>query len=73
MNAPSLEAVQRETTAIEHMAAWLKLRAYRDEANQIRVDVTLQGSFAADPADLEGSIVREIHRRLEDFESKLDE
>jgi hypothetical protein len=34
--------------------------------------VELVGSFEADAQDLSGSIVREIHRRLLEFEANLE-
>jgi hypothetical protein len=68
-----LLAVEREAARLHQLAPWISIRPSRDAAGVISAEVTLTGSFKADPGDLAGSLIREIHRRLDEFESKLDD
>lgn len=72
MNDELWQQVQREAAEIHSHAAWLKIAPQRDASGRVRVEVTLIGSFQADAEDLSGSIVREIHRRLLEFEAHLE-
>jgi hypothetical protein len=72
MNDDLWQQVQREAADIHSHAAWLKITPQRDERDKVRVVVELVGSFEADAQDLSGSIVREIHRRLLEFEANLE-
>lgn len=63
--------VQREAAEIHSHAEWLQITPQRDDAGAVRVQVALVGSFDAEAEDLSGSIVREIHRRLLEFEANL--
>jgi hypothetical protein len=72
MNDELWQQVQREAAEIHAHAAWLKITPERDAAGRVRVPVELVGGFEADAADLSGSIVREIHRRLLEFEAYLE-
>ncbi|HVA46912.1 MAG TPA: hypothetical protein VNH11_11145 [Pirellulales bacterium] len=72
MNDELWQQVQREASEIHSHAAWLQITPRRDEAGGVRVHVTLVGSFEAEAEDLPGSIVREIHRRLLEFEAHLE-
>ncbi|HET6879415.1 MAG TPA: hypothetical protein VFI31_04650 [Pirellulales bacterium] len=72
MNDELLQQVQREAAEIHAHAAWLKITPERDTAGKVRVSVELVGRFEADAQDLSGSIVREIHRRLLEFEANLE-
>ncbi|HJT36377.1 MAG TPA: hypothetical protein VJ783_30420 [Pirellulales bacterium] len=64
--------VEREAAEIQAHARWLTITPRRDEGGRARVEVKLTGVFEADPNDLSGSIVREIHRRLQEFEANLE-
>ena len=72
MNDDLWQQVQREAAEIHSHAAWLKITPQREERGKVRVVVELVGSFEADAQDLPGSIVREIHRRLLEFEANLE-
>lgn len=72
MNDELWQQVQREAAEIHSHAGWLKITPVRDEKGQVRVSVELVGSFEASADDLSGSIVREIHRRLLEFEANLE-
>ena len=72
MNDEIWQQVEREAAEIHSHAAWLKITPLRDEKGQVRVNVELVGSFEASADDLSGSIVREIHRRLLEFEANLE-
>ncbi|HWB10409.1 MAG TPA: hypothetical protein VG826_14350 [Pirellulales bacterium] len=72
MNDELWQQVQREAAQIHSHAAWLKITPQRDNPGEVRVVVELVGSFEADADDLSGSIVREIHRRLLEFEANLE-
>lgn len=72
MNDELWQQVQREAVEIHAHAQWLKITPQRNEAGAVRVSVELVGHFEADPDDLSGSIVREIHRRLLEFEANLE-
>jgi hypothetical protein len=72
MNDELWQQVQREAAEIHSHAAWLKITPQRDERGQVRIKVELVGSFEAEAEDLSGSIVREIHRRLLEFEANLE-
>ena len=64
--------VEREAAEIQAHARWLTITPRREENGQVRVEVKLTGVFEADPRDLPGSIIREIHRRLQEFEANLE-
>jgi hypothetical protein len=66
------QQVQREAAEIHAHAEWLKITPQRDATGAVRVSVELAGRFEVDAEDLAGSIVREIHRRLLEFESSLE-
>lgn len=66
------QQVQREAAEIHSHAAWLQITPKREETGEVRVHVKLIGSFEAEAQDLPGSIVREIHRRLLEFEANLE-
>ena len=72
MNDDLWQQVQREAAEIHSHAEWLKITPQREERGKVRVVVELVGSFEADAQDLSGSIVREIHRRLLEFEANLE-
>lgn len=72
MNDELWRQVQREAAEIHSHAAWLKITPQREDRGEVRVLVELVGSFEADAQDLSGSIVREIHRRLLEFEANLE-
>jgi hypothetical protein len=72
MNDDLWEQVRREAAEIHSHAAWLKITPQREERGVVRVVVELVGSFEASAEDLSGSIVREIHRRLLEFEANLE-
>ena len=72
MNDELWQQVEREAAEIHSHATWLKITPLRDEKGQVRVNVELVGSFEASADDLSGSIVREIHRRLLEFEANLE-
>jgi hypothetical protein len=72
MNDEIWQQVQREAAEIHTHAAWLKITPQRDAAGGVRVSVELVGKFEAEATDLSGSIVREIHRRLLEFEANLE-
>jgi hypothetical protein len=72
MNDDVWQQVQREAAEIHSHAAWLKITTQREDRGDVRVVVELVGSFEADAQDLSGSIVREIHRRLLEFEANLE-
>jgi hypothetical protein len=66
------QQLQREAAEIHALAPWLSLTPRRDEQGRLHVDVRLVGGFEADAKDLAGSIVREIHRRITEFEVNLE-
>ena len=68
-----LKAVEREAAQLHVMAPWLVITPTRGADGKISVQVSLTGGFPADPDDLAGSVIREIHRRLDEFEGQLDE
>ena len=72
MNDELWQQVQREAAEIHVHAQWLKITPQRNEAGAVHVSVELVGHFEADADDLSGSIVREIHRRLLEFEANLE-
>lgn len=72
MNDDVLRQVEREAAEIQAHARWLTITPRQEASGQVRVDVKLTGAFEADPRDLPGSIVREIHRRLQEFEANLE-
>ncbi len=67
-----LRQIEREAAEIQAHARWLTITPRQDEAGQVHVEVKLTGAFEADAHDLPGSIVREIHRRLQEFEANLE-
>lgn len=73
MNDDPLKAIQREAAQLHQLAPWLAITPTRGADGKISVQVTLTGGFEADPNDLAGSVIREIHRRLDEFESQLDD
>lgn len=72
MNDEMWQQVQREAAEIQAHAEWLKIKPERDASGTVRVSVELVGRFQVDAEDLAGGIVREIHRRLLEFESSLE-
>ncbi|HUY87793.1 MAG TPA: hypothetical protein VMV10_03570 [Pirellulales bacterium] len=64
--------LQREIAEIQALAEWLSLTPTREPGGRIRVEVRLVGGFEADPEDLAGSIIREIHGRILEFETRLE-
>lgn len=72
MNDGFWRQVEREAAEIQAHARWLTITPRQEESGQVRVEVKLTGAFEADPHDLPGSIVREIHRRLQEFEANLE-
>ncbi|HEX3655962.1 MAG TPA: hypothetical protein VHV55_09155 [Pirellulales bacterium] len=73
MTDDPLKALEREAAQLHQLAPWLVITPARGADGKITVQVTLTGGFSADPNDLAGSVVREIHRRLDSFEGQLDE
>lgn len=73
MNEDPLRALEREAAQLHQLAPWMVITPSRDADGKISVQVTLTGGFSADPNDLAGSVIREIHRRLDSFEGQLDE
>jgi hypothetical protein len=69
----AFHALEREAAHMHVVAPWLSIAVDRDESGKPRAQAQLSAHFALDPADLAGSIIREIHRRLDEFESKLDD
>ena len=72
MSDEAWQILQREIAEIQTLAQWMALTPTRDASGSIRVEVRLIGSFQADPNDLAGSIIREIHGRILDFEARLE-
>lgn len=72
MSDEAWQRVQREAAQIGALARWLHIVPTRDDNGEIRVHVNLVGGFDAHPDDLAGSIVREIHRRMTEFEARLE-
>lgn len=73
MTDDPFKALEREAAQLHVLAPWLKITPERGADGKITVQVALVGGFQADPNDLAGSVIREIHRRLDEFESQLDE
>ena len=73
MNDDPLKALQREAAQLQQLAPWMKIDVSQEASGELKVRVSLVGGFEADAGDLAGSVVREIHRRLEAFEGRLDE
>jgi hypothetical protein len=73
MTDDALKAVEREAAQLHAIAPWLQITPTREPGGKITVHVALVGGFEADPDDLAGSVIREIHRRIDDFEGHLDE
>ena len=69
----AFKALEREAARLHTIAPWMAIRPLRDADGHMTVEVSLTGSFKADPADLAGSVIREIHRRLDEFEGQLDD
>jgi len=67
------KALEREAAQLHQLAPWMIITPARDADGKISVQVSLTGGFQADPNDLAGSVIREIHRRLDLFQSQLDE
>jgi len=65
--------LEREAARLHTIAPWMAIHPLRDAAGHVSVEVTLTGSFKADPSDLAGSVIRKIHRRLDEFEGQLDD
>jgi hypothetical protein len=72
MSDEAWEILQREITEIQALAEWMILTPTRDTGGRVRVEVRLIGGFEADPQDLAGSIIREIHGRILEFETRLE-
>jgi hypothetical protein len=72
MSDEAWQVLQREIAEIHALAEWLSLTPTRDSAGKVRVEVRLVGGFDADPEDLAGSIIREIHGRILEFETRLE-
>lgn len=72
MSDETWEILQREIAEIQALAEWMTLTPTRDAAGRLRVEVRLIGGFEADPLDLAGSIIREIHGRILEFETRLE-
>lgn len=72
MDDAAWQRLHREAAEIETLAPWLSLTPSRDEQGGVRVEVRLVGGFEADAEDLSGSIIREIHRRITEFEVNLE-
>lgn len=72
MSDESWHNLQREIAEIQALAEWLSLTPTREAGGRIRVEVRLVGGFDADPNDLAGSIIREIHGRILEFETRLE-
>jgi hypothetical protein len=72
MTDETWEILQREIAEIQELAEWLALTPTRDATGRVRVEVRLIGGFEADPQDLAGSIIREIHGRILEFETRLE-
>ncbi|HEX4149559.1 MAG TPA: hypothetical protein VHY20_11255 [Pirellulales bacterium] len=73
MSEDPLKTIEREAAQLHAMAPWMVITPTRAADGRITVHVSLTGGFEADPNDLPGSVIREIHRRLDEFESQLDE
>jgi len=72
-NDEAFNALTREAAHMHVVAPWLSVKIDRDESGKPRAEALLSAHFMLDPQDLAGSIIREIHRRLDEFESKLDD
>lgn len=72
MSDEAWRILQREIAEIQALAGWMTLTPTRDSVGKIRVEVRLVGGFEADPNDLAGSIIREIHGRITEFEARLE-
>ncbi len=68
-----LRILQRDAARLHTIAPWLTIDVKRDEAGNVSAEATLDAHFTVDPHDLSGSLIREIHRRLDEFDSNLDE
>jgi hypothetical protein len=66
-------AAEREAARLNQLARWMQIRLNRDSQGRITAEATLTGVIPLDPKDLAGSMIREIHRRLDEFESQLDD
>ncbi len=73
MNDEEFGALVREATYMNEVATWLTISVERDVDGTPHARAVLSAHFEVDPADLAGSLIREIHRRLEEFEAELDE
>ncbi len=66
-------SLSREAIRLHEIAPWLTVEVQRDEVGKPQARAVLNAHFALDPNDVAGTIIREIHRRLDEFESQLDE
>jgi hypothetical protein len=73
MAEDAFKTLEREAARLHEIAPWMTIRPLRDPNGHTTVEVSLTGSFKADPNDLAGSVIREIHRRLDEFEGQLDD
>jgi hypothetical protein len=69
----TFKILEREAARLNTIAPWMSIRPLRDSDGHVSVEVSLTGKFKADPTDLAGSVIREIHRRLDEFEGQLDD
>ncbi len=65
--------LQREAVHLSEAAPWLKVELQRDAQGNLQAKASVAAEFAVDPTDLAGSLIREIHRRLDEFDNHLDE
>ncbi|HEX3871991.1 MAG TPA: hypothetical protein VHV77_16210 [Pirellulales bacterium] len=73
MSDEAFRALEREAVHMHATAPWLSIQVDRDAQGKPRAQAQLSATFNVDPDDLAGSLIREIHRRLDEFESQLDD
>ena len=72
MTDDELRNLEREAARVHQVAPWLKIDVSRDDTGTVRAKALVEAQFDADPNDLSGSLIREIHRRLDEFDANVD-
>ena len=68
-----LRLLERDAAHVHEVAPWLTIQVSRDGTGKVQAKAIVNAQFDVDPDDMSGSLIREIHRRLDEFDAGLDD
>ena len=73
LNDEEFRALEREAAYLHEVASWLTVTVTRDANGEAQASAVVSANFQLDTTDLAGSVIREIHRRIDEFDSHIEE